>query len=226
MARHPGDEATARHPDEDELVALALGTLPGGQDELLRHLSGCPNCRSMYDDLAAAVDSVLPAAPALAAPAGFDARVLERLDVHRPTRRRAPRPALFVVAAVLAGVCAGGVGATVLGRPGQEDPPAVTASEHGAELVTRSGTTVGTVEPSRVGDRRVVVMQIAEGGPGGYYRCRLLLKDGSVRDAGHWWLPSSGRATWIAQGSAGSIARVDLVDDGGRVWSSADLDHA
>ncbi|MEB8337233.1 hypothetical protein OKJ99_06845, partial [Streptomyces endophyticus] len=74
----------ARHPDEDELIALALGTLPGGQDELLRHLSLCSTCRSAYDDLAAAVDSVLPAAPALAAPAGFDARVLERLDVHRP----------------------------------------------------------------------------------------------------------------------------------------------
>ncbi|MGW2343212.1 hypothetical protein [Streptomyces sp. NPDC001661] len=213
----------ARHPDEDELVALALGTLSGGQDELLRHLSLCTACRCAYDDLSAAVDGVLPAAPALAAPAGFDARVLERLDVHRPARRRALRPALLVAAAVLAGVCAGGVGGTVLGHLGRGDPPAVAASEHGATLVTRSGTTVGTVEPSRVGDRQVVVMQIADGGPGGYYTCRLLLKDGSVRDAGHWWLPSSGRATWIAQGAAGSIDRVDLVDDTGRVWSSAHL---
>ncbi|MFZ3555713.1 MULTISPECIES: hypothetical protein [unclassified Streptomyces] len=213
----------ARHPDEDELVALALGTLSGGQDELLRHLSLCTNCRSAYDGLSAAVDSVLPAAPALAAPAGFDARVLERLDVHRPARRRALRPALLVAAAVLAGVCAGGAGVTVLGHLDRGNPPAVTASEHGAALVTRSGTTVGTVEPSRVGDQRVVVMQIAGGDPGGYYTCRLLLKDGSVRDAGHWWLPSSGRATWIAQGAASSIDRVDLVDDTGRVWSSADL---
>ncbi|MFJ9173173.1 anti-sigma factor family protein [Streptomyces sp. NPDC102360] len=213
----------ARHPDEDELTALALGTLPGGQDELLRHLSLCPNCRSAYDDLSAAVDSVLPAAPALAAPAGFDARVLERLDVHRPVRRRALRPALLVAAAVLAGVCAGGVGATVLGHLGRAEQPAVTASDHGAALVNGSGTTVGTVEPSRIGDQRVVVMQIAQGSPGGYYTCRLLLKDGSVRDAGHWWLPSSGRATWIAHGAASSIDRVDLVDDSGRVWSSADL---
>ncbi|MFF3491706.1 hypothetical protein ACFYWS_10185 [Streptomyces sp. NPDC002795] len=214
-----------RHPDEDELVALALGTHPGGQDELLRHLSLCSNCRSAYDDLSAAVDGVLPAAPALAAPAGFDARVLERLDVHRPARRRAlRRPALLVVAAVLAGVCAGGAGATVLGQLGRGDPPAVTASDHGAALVTGSGTAVGTVEPSRVGDQRVVVMQIADGVPGGYYTCRLQLKDGSVRDAGHWWLPASGQATWIAPGAAGSIDRVDLVDDRGRVWSSADLD--
>ncbi|MCX5535089.1 hypothetical protein OG785_31625 [Streptomyces sp. NBC_00006] len=215
----------AHHPDEDELVTLALGTLPGGQDELLRHLSLCSNCRSAYDDLSAAVDSVLPATPALAAPAGFDARVLERLDVHRPTRRRAlRRPALLVAAAVLAGVCAGGAGATVLGHLGGGNPPTVTASDQGAALVTGSGTAVGTVEPSRVGDRRVVVMQLADSGAGGYYTCRLLLKDGSVRDAGHWWLPSSGRATWIADGAASSIDRVDLVDASGRVWSSADLD--
>ncbi|MEB8341133.1 hypothetical protein, partial [Streptomyces endophyticus] len=133
-------------------------------------------------------------------------------------------PALLVVAAVLAGVCAGGAGATVLGHLDRGNPPAVTASDHGAALVTGSGTTVGTVEPSRVGDQRVVVMQIADGGAGGYYTCRLQMKDGSVRDAGHWWLPSSGRATWIAHGAASSIDRVDLVDDTGRVWSSADLD--
>lgn len=213
----------ARHPDEDELVALALGTLSEGQDELLGHLSLCANCRASYDDLAAAVDSVLPAAPALAAPAGFDARVLERLDVQRPKRRRALRPALLVAAAVIAGVCAGGAGVTVLGQSGHESPPTVTASDQGARLVTGSGETVGTVEPSRVGDRDVVVMQIADGGSGGYYTCRLVLKDGTVRDAGHWWLPSSGRATWIAHGSAGSIDRVDLLDDSGRVWSSAEL---
>ncbi|MET8472957.1 hypothetical protein ABZY90_01675 [Streptomyces sp. NPDC006422] len=213
----------ARHPDEDELVALALGTLSEGQDELLSHLSVCANCRATYDDLAAAVDSVLPAAPALAAPAGFDARVIERLDVQRPKRRRALRPALLVAAAVIAGVCAGGAGVTVLGQPGHESPPAVSASDQGARLVTGSGTTVGTVEPSRVGDRDVVVMQIAKGAPGGYYTCRLLLKDGTVRDAGHWWLPSSGQATWIAHGSVGSIDRVDLLDDSGRVWSSAEL---
>ena len=54
------------HPDEDELTALALGTLPGEPAELLRHLTVCATCRTAYDDLSAAVDAVLPAAPAVA----------------------------------------------------------------------------------------------------------------------------------------------------------------
>jgi hypothetical protein len=37
-------------------------------------------------------------------------------------------------------------------------------------------------------------------------------------------MPSSGRVTWIAYGSAGSIDPVELVNDSGRVWSAADLD--
>ncbi|MFC8519250.1 hypothetical protein [Streptomyces sp. NPDC057257] len=273
------------HPDEDELTALALGTLPGGPAELLRHLTTCPSCRAAYDDLSAAVDAVLPAAPRVAAPPGFDARVLERLeqlelrrpgvthgtpDAVRPTTpvgrrtpdaavqlptptdhgtpdavlesasadtrrvpdanrvlpfppvRRSRRVPLLVAAAALAGLGLGGVvGAEVLGH--RSTPAQVTASDHGAVLTTRSGARVGTVEPSSLGADRVMVMQIAAGRPGTHYTCRLLLKDGSTRDAGQWWMPASGRATWIAYGSADSVDRVELVTDDGHVWSSADL---
>src|SRR4051794_29487146 len=211
-----------RHPDEDELTALALGTLPGEPAELLRHLTTCVTCRAAYDDLSAAVDAVLPAAPAVAAPPGFDARVLDRMDLRRPSpARRSYRTPLLVAAAAAAGLCLGGAGATLLHH--ESAPVQVTASDHGAELVTGSGTKVGTVEPSRVGDERVVVMQITSGSPGTHYTCRLLLKDGSSRDAGQWWMPQSGRATWIAYGSAAAIDRVQLVTDDGHVWSSATL---
>jgi hypothetical protein len=217
----------ARHPDEDELIALALGTLPGEPADLLRHLTTCPPCRSAYDELSAAVDAVLPAAPSVAAPPGFDARVLERLDVHhgpavdaRRARRRSHRVPLLVAAAAAAGICLGAVGVTAL----TGDTSSVTASSQGAVLVTGSGTAVGTVEPSYAGDRRVVVMEIAKGHPGSHVTCRLLLKNGSVRDAGQWWVPASGRATWIAYGATATIDRVQLVADDGHVWSSADLD--
>ncbi|MFE7172675.1 hypothetical protein [Streptomyces sp. NPDC057616] len=219
MERHPDQE---RHPDEDELTALALGTLPGEPAELLRHLTTCDTCRTAYDDLSAAVDAVLPAAPAVAAPPGFDSRVLDRLELRRPSlsrwRRRTP---LLVAAAAAAGLCLGTVGTTLLHH--DSAPVQVAPSEHGAALVTGSGAHVGTVEPSSAGSERVVVMQITSGGPGTHYTCRLLLKDGSTRDAGQWWMPSSGRATWIAYGSAASIHRVDLVTDDGHVWSSAVL---
>ena len=225
MERHPDQERhpfEERHPDEDELTALALGTLPGEPAELLRHLTTCDTCRTAYDDLSAAVDAVLPAAPAVAAPPGFDSRVLDRLELRRPSpsrwRRRTP---LLVAAAAAAGLCLGTVGTTLLHH--DSAPVQVAPSEHGAALVTGSGTRVGTVEPSSAGNERVVVMQITSGSPGTHYTCRLVLKDGSTRDAGQWWMPSSGRATWIAYGSAASIHRVDLVTDDGHVWSSAVL---
>ncbi|WP_329341896.1 hypothetical protein OG866_38110 [Streptomyces sp. NBC_00663] len=228
MARKPGPDA---HPDEDELLALALGTLPGEPAELLRHLTACPACRSTYDDLSAAVDSVLPAAPSVAPPAGFDARVLDRLELPAPARhtgqragrRRSYRMPLLVAAAAAAGICLGAAGAVLVDHG---SPPAsqVAVSDRGAPLVTGSGATVGTVEPSRYGTEPVLVMQITDGHPGTHYTCRLLLKDGTTRDAGHWRLPSSGRATWIAYGAADSVDRVELVTDGGQVWSSAGLE--
>ncbi|MFJ9542976.1 hypothetical protein ACIRPX_37840 [Streptomyces sp. NPDC101225] len=219
MERHPD---RARHPDEDELTALALGTLPGEPAAVLRHLTTCDTCRTAYDDLSAAVDAVLPAAPVVAAPPGFDSRVLDRLELRRPSpgrwRRRTP---LLVAAAAAAGLCLGTVGTALLHH--DSSPVQVAPSKHGAALVTGSGARVGTVEPSSAGGERVVVMQITSGSPGTHYTCRLLLKDGSTRDAGQWWMPSSGRATWIAYGSASSIHRVDLVTDDGHVWSSAAL---
>ncbi|MFI8535169.1 hypothetical protein ACIGMX_33625 [Streptomyces aquilus] len=225
MAREPGPDA---HPEEDELLALALGTLPGESAELLRHLTVCPACRSTYDDLSAAVDSVLPAAPSVAPPAGFEARVLERLELPAPAgrtgRRRSYRRPLLVAAAATAGICLGAAGAVVvdLGSPSASQ---VAVSDRGALLVTGAGTTVGTVEPSRLGTEPVLVMQITDGSsPGTRYTCRLVLKDGTTRDAGHWRLPSSGRATWIAYGAAESVDRVELVTDGGQVWSSARWD--
>jgi hypothetical protein len=234
-----------RHPDEDELVALALGTLPGEPTDLLRHLATCPACRSAYDDLSAAVDSVLPAAPAVAAPAGFDARVLDRPELRpspamrrlHPRRLRGPRRPephrassaprrsrrvpLLVAAAAALGIGLGAVGSTLLDDG--PAPPRVTAGADGALLLTGAGTTVGTVEPSYAGAAHVVVMQVTSGQPGTHYTCRLLLKDGTSRDAGQWWTPPSGRATWIAYGSADDIDRVQLVTDDGQVWSTADL---
>ncbi|MFI7400601.1 hypothetical protein ACIBW9_08940 [Streptomyces sp. NPDC049541] len=210
------------HPDEDDLTALALGALPGTPAQLLRHLTVCATCRRAYDDLSAAVDAVLPAAPAVAVPPGFDARVLDRLALPRPSpARRRRRTPLLLAAAAAAGLCLGTAGTALLHH--ESAPAQVTASDHGGLLLTGSGARVGTVEPSRAGTEHVLVMQITAGRPGAHYTCRLLLKDGSTRDAGQWWMPSSGRATWIAYGSAPAVDRVDLVTDDGHVWSSAVL---
>lgn len=207
------------HLAEDELIALALGDLRPGQASKLRHLNVCQTCRSAYDELSATIDAVLPAAPSLAPPAGFDARMLDRLEIRAPERGRSYRIPLLVAAAAVIGLCLGAVGANAL-----LDNETTTASDRGASLVTAGGSTVGTVEPSQSGGHRVVVLQVTDGRPGAHYTCRVRHKDGTVLDAGNWWIPPSGRATWIVDASESTIDRIDLVTDDGRVWSSARLD--
>lgn len=206
------------HLDEDELIALALGDLGPEQASALRHLNSCRACRSAYDDLSQTIDAVLPASPTLAPPAGFDARVLDRLEIRAPERRRSYRIPLLVAAAAIVGLSMGAIGARAL-----IDRETTSASERGASLVTAEGSTVGTVEPSEAGGQQVVVLQITDGRPGTRYTCRVRLDDGTVRDVGDWVMPKSGHATWIADGSASSIDRIDLVTDGGKVWSTARL---
>lgn len=210
---------TESHPFEDQLIALALGDLEHDQATTLEHLTVCATCRSAYDEISQGVDGVLPAAPAVAPPAGFDARVLDRIEVRTPAPRWSARMRLLVAATAVIGICFGALAVVVI----DNDTTTPTASDIGALLVTPSGSTVGSVEPSLIGADSVVVMQVTAGRPGTHYRCRLHLKDGSVREAGEWRVPASGRATWIAYATASSIDRVDLVTDDGRVWSSAKL---
>lgn len=207
---------TDEHLTEDALVALALGDFGPDQDEELQHLGTCRACRSAYDDLSRTVDSVMTAAPSVAPPAGFEGRVVDRIAADTTPRRR-PRRALLLVAAVL-GVALGAIGARAL-----VDDPTLSASDQGAVLRTESGAQVGTVEPSAVGGERVVVLQVTDGQPGTHYTCRMVLADGTTRDAGDWEMPSSGRSTWIAYGSSDAVDRVELVTDDGDVWSSASL---
>ena len=82
-----------QHPDEDLLVELALGhAAPADRERAAAHLARCVACRRAYDELAGAVDLVLPAAPRVAPPPGFEARVLERLDPELPAALHWPRP--------------------------------------------------------------------------------------------------------------------------------------
>jgi anti-sigma factor RsiW len=74
------------HPDH-ELVELALGELgEPHRTPLIQHLGSCPQCRGDYDDILAAVDATLPAAPQIAPPVGFEQR-------RRPVHLGAGRPA-------------------------------------------------------------------------------------------------------------------------------------
>jgi hypothetical protein len=97
-----------------ELAAeLALGILDGEQRaQALRHVAECPECRRAVEELTAVADELLMLAPEREPPAGFESRVLARLQpppaAARPTRRRrrmlAPLAAAAAAAAIAAAV--------------------------------------------------------------------------------------------------------------------------
>jgi Putative zinc-finger len=97
-----------------ELAAeLALGILDGEQRaQALRHLAECPECRRAVEELTAVADELVMLAPEREPPAGFESRVLARLQpppaATRPTRRRrrllAPLAAAAAAAAIATAV--------------------------------------------------------------------------------------------------------------------------
>lgn len=96
--------------DLDDLAAeLALGILPGDERAgALAHLSECPRCRRVVDELAEAVEAVTAAAPPVPLPAGFVRRATGGLGSGR-RRRWSARWAVVVTAVaslVLAAVIA------------------------------------------------------------------------------------------------------------------------
>ena len=93
----------------DDVVELVLGTSTAiGGRAMAAHVLRCAACRHEYDELAATVEDLLPAVPAVQPPLGFDERVLApdrgeplagadsrrppALDVGRRGGRRAGRP--------------------------------------------------------------------------------------------------------------------------------------
>jgi hypothetical protein len=99
---------------------IALGIADGEERaEALRHLSTCPDCQRVVEQLSEVADELLVLAPAQEPPAGFESRVLQAIGQQREPRRRrarrlslrwlAPRlgpslAAAAVTAAVLVGV--------------------------------------------------------------------------------------------------------------------------
>ena len=216
------------HPD-DELVELALGDIgEPRRSQLIRHLVDCAQCRSAYDAIAIAVDAVLPAAPEIAPPVGFDQRVLTRIGAvsggptekpQRPVRRR--RLVIAAAAAVLAILLGGVVAVSQWGGSDQSDPP---LAGDATLLRTSDGDVVGTAAVTSIEGDPVVVVAVSDPKVGVPYTCRVLLESGRMVDAGRWTVDEPEGHTWITQAPAGEIAAMELVTDDGRVWSTAQWD--
>lgn len=225
----------AAHPDTDDLVALALGLFDGDQERLTEHLAGCTACRRDYDEYAASVALVLPAAPRTAPPADFQVRVLDRLQraaAGPATERHAavsvaeprrPRRWLLPAAAALAGMAIGaGAISWWPGGDAEVPPPSVTEQWHTA-LVTADGREVGRVSTSYGADGPVLVLEVTDGPAGQRYTCRLVLADGSTQDVAEWPLADDRPNSWVIDAVDGEVVEVQLITPDERVWSAARL---
>lgn len=74
---------------------IALDIADGEQRAAaLRHLEGCGECRRLVEELSQLSDELLRVAPTHEPPEGFESRVIERLGLRKPRRRRLARRAL------------------------------------------------------------------------------------------------------------------------------------
>jgi anti-sigma-K factor RskA len=185
---------------------LALGLLDGAERaEALAHLERCVRCHADVASLTELGEQVLLLAPSVPPPAGFESRVLERVDgaAARPaprtrtrswTRTRARRwRSSRVLLAAAAVVALAGLFAGVLAGMSGEDPPEVVAT---AAMENPRGQAIGTVDLLE-GSPPVVRIDMAEW----------------AEEAEHWTDPPQGPY------------RLQVVDDSGRLESYDLPDH-
>lgn len=226
------------HPHVDDLVALALGHLDSDQGEpITEHLAACAGCRRDYDDYAASIALVLPAAPRTSPPVDFEVAVTGRLrSAHQSTgNERAPAPetntrpaprrrVLLVAAAAVLGVLLGAGGGAIAWWPGagEEQEPSAASAWH-VPLVAADGQDVGHIARSYSADGPVLVLEVTDGPAGQSYTCRLVRADGTTEDVAHWELSDQRPNSWVIDPGSDDLSQVQLVGADGQVWSSAAL---
>ncbi len=203
---------------------LALGTLSGVERaEALEHLESCRRCREIVEELSSTVDVIASLAPPAEPPAGFEERVLARLEFEGVRRSRRPARWVLVAAAVLvAGVLFAG-GALWLRHTGSSagDSDEVAAFT----MQTPSGRTVGEAY-LHAGDSTWVFLDVpgwAKGNTGAApdYALRVTTDDGqSVSVPADFASGGGGWGTEIAVDGA-HVRELALVDASGHVWCTA-----
>ena len=195
------------------LDELALDVLPGDQRAtLLHHLEECPGCRRLLDELSESADALLLAAPAATPPAGFDDRVLERVEALRTgaaaaparatgaaparaaVRRRPPRIQLFAAAAAAALLLA--IGGLAGARLGSSDGGSTEATREfrTVRLISADGADIGDVS-TYLGPPAWFFMRVEGTLANGTYQCVVDTDDGRTVAIGSLWA-HDGRGAW------------------------------
>jgi hypothetical protein len=212
---------------------LALGLVTGPERaEALLHLQGCAACRDHLAELARLHDSLLALIPGAEPPAGFEARVLDRLNTRqvRPARRRLALATAGVLAAAVVG---GVVVAGVSGRgpePGPPAPPPSPASPDAGERtvmyapLTAGDHEIGQVYAYRGSPSWIYVYLEADASPGPL-TCVLQREDGTTMATASFQV-TGGDAFWggpVPLDRSG-LARIRVSDATGTVLATARFD--
>ncbi len=195
---------------------LALGMVDEPRrSELLDHAATCARCRATLDGLGSVVDRLLLVAPEIEPPAGFESRVLARLDLaDGPTVRRTP---WWAVAAAVVLLLAGGfVAARLIG--GASDRATDTA-----QIVSSAGAHVGDVHLVATPVPHVLVTIDAPRPNPGVRHCELQRADGTWVEVGTWEVSDLTGGVWAVGIDAALLdtPAMRITDDAGTVLATA-----
>jgi hypothetical protein len=216
---------------DDDLVALALGSLTGKQRvAAVAHMETCARCSAEVDELSKAADQLLHLAPASEPPIGFEAGVFERLGLNpRPAGWRkwlAARPKLAIAMAACALVVTFGIGAVVghgssgggerYAAPGPKAPIETAALYSGSHMVGRVFVYAG--------NPTWLFMYMDDPAWQGAIHCEVVVDQGTTLGLGQFWL-SEGKGAWAASVDqpAGRLSEAKIVGADGKVLASATL---
>jgi hypothetical protein len=237
----------------DAAAELALGVLTGRERaQALAHLDHCASCREEVRQLTATGEGLLGLLPSVEPPAGFEARVMDRLGLaapapspasraswlsrmsplgRKPARRAATgqaRPAgrtrrALALAAVTLAVVAAGLGGWGL-RPGTPAPAGAPLSS--ATLLSASHQAAGKIFLYQ-GSSRWLYMSVDMPAGNGTVICQVEGRDGHLTTVGSFRL-TDGRGYWGSPvpPTQGSLTGARLVGPGGTVLATASFHSA
>jgi hypothetical protein len=237
----------------DVAAELALGVLTGRERaQALAHLDHCASCREEVGQLTVTGEGLLGLLPSVEPPAGFEARVMDRLGLAapapspasqagwtsrmslrgwKPARRAAigqARPGgrtrrVLALAAVALAVVAAGLGGWGL-RPGTSAPAGTPLRS--ATLLSTSHQTAGKIFLYE-GSSRWLYMSVDMPAGNGTVICEVESGDGHITTVGSFRL-TDGHGYWGSPVPAtqGSLTGARLVGPGGTVLATASFHRA
>jgi anti-sigma-K factor RskA len=237
----------------DVAAELALGVLTGRERaQALAHLDHCESCREKVRQLTATGEGLLGLLPSVEPPAGFEARVMDRLGLAAPAPSPASQPRwisrmallgrkptpraiagqarpvgrtrrMLALAAVTLAVVAAGLGGWGL-RSGTPAPAGAPLSS--ATLLTASHQAAGKIFLYE-GSSRWLYMSVNMPSGNGTVICEVESGDGHTTTVGSFQL-TDGRGYWGSPVPPvhGSLTGARLVGPGGTVLATASFHSA